>query len=117
MTAHTINERSTRRLDQKGIDMIIPPRKNAKITRHGNCSGDPVSRDECIRQIRRDGRKAWKASIGYHRRSLAETAMHRFKCCFGDRLKNRNLPSQRAEARLRCKLLNHFRRLGMPRFA
>lgn len=104
-------------LDQKGIDMIIPPRKNAKITRHGNCSGDPVSRDECIRQIRRDGRKAWKASIGYHRRSLAETAMHRFKCCFGDRLKNRNLPSQRAEARLRCKLLNHFRRLGMPRFA
>jgi hypothetical protein len=104
-------------LEQQGVDAIIPPRKNAKIKQHGNCSTDPLSRDECIRQIRRDGRKAWKESIGYHRRSLAETAMHRLKCCFGDRLKNREPPNQRTEASLRCKLLNHFCRLGMPRFA
>lgn len=106
-----------RSLEQRGADVIIPPRKNAKITRHGNTSGDPWPRDECLRQIRREGRKAWKKSIGYHRRSLAETAMHRLKRCFGDRLKNREPPNQRTEASLRCKLLNHFRRLGMPRFA
>ena len=104
-------------LEHQGVDAIIPPRKNAKIKQHGNCSANPLSRDECIRQIRRHGRKAWKESIGYHRRSLAETAMYRLKSCFGDRLKNREPPNQRAEASLRCKLLNHFRRLGMPRFA
>ena len=104
-------------LEHQGVDAIIPPRKNAKIKQHGNCSANPLSRDECIRQIRRHGRKAWKESIGYHRRSLAETAMYRLKSCFGDRLKNREPPNQRAEASLRCKLLNYFRRLGMPRFA
>ncbi|MBX7167950.1 MAG: IS5 family transposase [Pirellulales bacterium] len=103
-------------LGTRGVDTIIPPRKNAKIAQHGNSSADPLPRDECIRQIRRDGRKAWKKSIGYHRRSLAETAMHRFKCSFGDRLKNRVAPNQRAETSLRCKLLNHFSHLGMPRF-
>jgi hypothetical protein len=103
-------------LEHHGVDAIIPPRKNAKIAQHGNCSADPLSRDECIRQIRRDGLKAWKESIGYHRRSLAETVMSRLKTCFGDRLKNREPPNQRAEAGIRCKLLNYFSRLGMPRF-
>lgn len=104
-------------LDKRGASSIIPPRKNAKIKQHGNSSVDPLQRDECIRQIRRDGRKAWKAAIGYHRRSLAETAMHRIKGCFGDRLKNHKPPNQQTEARLRCKILNYFTRLGMPRFA
>ena len=37
-------------------------------------------------------------------------------CCFGNRLKNRELPNQRTEARLRTKILNHFTRLGLPQF-
>lgn len=93
---------------------VIPPRKNAKIKQHGNSAEEPLERDECLRQIRRDGRKAWKESIGYHRRSLAETAMSRLKASFGDRLKNRLLPNQAVEAALRCKLLNWFVMLGMP---
>jgi hypothetical protein len=93
---------------------IIPPRKNAKIKQHGNSAEEPLERDECLRQIRRDGRQAWKESIGYHRRSLAETAMSRLKASFGDRLKNRLLPTQAVEAALRCKLLNWFVMLGMP---
>jgi hypothetical protein len=96
---------------------IIPPRRGAKIQQHGNASADPLERDECLRQIRRDGRTAWKKSIGYHRRSLAENAMQRLKTAFGDRLKNRSLPNQSTEARLRCKLLNHFTQLGLPKFA
>jgi hypothetical protein len=96
---------------------IIPPRKNAKIKQHGNASAGPLERDECLRQIRRDGRQAWKKSIGYHCRSLAETAMSRIKPAFGDRLKNRELPNQKIEARLRCKLLNWFVVIEMPLFA
>jgi len=103
-------------LEERGVDAIIPPRKNAKIKQHGNAGADPLPRDECIRQIRRDGRKVWKESIGYHRRSLAETAMQRLKSCFGDRLKNRNLSSQQTEASLRCQILNLFVTLGMPAF-
>jgi hypothetical protein len=101
-------------LQENSIWSIIPPRKNAKIKRHGNSAEEPLERDECLRQIRRDGRKAWKESIGYHRRSLAETAISRLKASFGDRLKNRKLPNQAVEAALRCKLLNWFVMLGMP---
>jgi hypothetical protein len=101
-------------LQEHSIWSIIPPRKNAKIKQHGNSAEEPLERDECLRQIRRDGRQAWKESIGYHRRSLAETAMSRLKASFGDRLKNRLLPTQKTEAALRCKLLNWFVMLGMP---
>lgn len=101
-------------LQSQQIHQIIPPRKNAKIQQHGNATNEPLERDECLRQIRRDGRKAWKESIGYHRRSLAETAMSRLKTNFGDRLKNRELPQQATELAIRCKLLNMFVTLGMP---
>ena len=103
-------------LDAQEIQPIIPPRRNAKIKQHGNSGELPLPRDEAIREIRRVGRKRWKETIGYHRRSLSETAMHRIKCCFGNKLKNRVLPNQRAEARLRSKILNHFTRLGLPQF-
>jgi hypothetical protein len=103
-------------LSEGKIQPIIPPRRNAKIKQHGNAHQPPLARDVAIRSIRRVGRKQWKQEIGYHRRSLAETAMYRMKCCFGDKLKNRELPNQRAEARIRCKILNHFTQLGMPRF-
>ncbi|TWT94018.1 Transposase DDE domain protein [Botrimarina colliarenosi] len=104
-------------LNSESIHQIIPPRKNARIKQHGNSSADPLERDESVRQIRRDGKQAWKESIGYLRRSLGETAMSRLKANCGDRLKNRTLPNQATEAALRCKLLNHFVPLGMPLFA
>ena len=98
------------------IEPIIPPRRNAKIKQHGNSSQPPLERDEAIREIRRVGRKRWKEDVGYHRRSLAETAMYRMKCCFGGNVKNRILENQQAEARLRCKILNRFTHLGLPQF-
>lgn len=58
--------------------------------------------------IRRIGRKNWKKSISYHCRSLVETAVFRLMTTFGPKLKNRKLPNQRTEARLRCKILNYF---------
>ena len=103
-------------LAERKIKPIIPPRRNAKIKRHGNANDPRLPRDEAIREIRRKGRKAWKNDIGYHRRSLAETAMYRMKCCFGDHLKNRLIPNQKTEARLRSKILNKFTHLGLPKF-
>jgi hypothetical protein len=103
-------------LAQRAIKPVIPPQRNAKIKQHGNSSSLPLPRDEAIRAIRRVGRKSWKKQIGYHRRSLAETAMHRVKTIFGGSLKNRELQNQGTEARLRCKLLNYFTHLGLPQF-
>ena len=103
-------------LEEQGTKPIIPPRRNAKIKQHGNSNESRLPRDEAIREIRRVGRKSWKESIGYHRRSLSETAMYRMKRCFGNELKNRELTNQRAEARLRSKILNHFTHLGLPQF-
>lgn len=103
-------------LTKRGIKQIIPPRHDAKIKRHGNRKERPLPRDQAIRDIRRLGRSGWKEMIGYHRRSLAETAMYRMKCCFGNWLKNRDLTNQRTESRLRSKILNRFTRLGLPKF-
>lgn len=102
-------------LADRNIQPIIPPQHNAKIKQHGNATSPPLPRDEAIRGIRRVGRKIWKQQIGYHRRSLAETAVHRIKTIFGGGLKNRLFENQSTEARLRCRILNQFTRLGMPR--
>ena len=101
---------------EREIVPIIPPRKNAKIRQHGNSQEEPLERDEAIRGIRAVGRAAWKSKIGYHRRSLVETTMYRFKTIFGDRHRARKPPSQRAESRLRCSILNRFTQLGRPQF-
>ena len=103
-------------LEKHHVDGVIPPRKNAKIKQHGNSTKEPLARDVAIRAIRKFGRKKWKEEIGYHIRSLAETAMFRIKNAFGDKLKNRLLETQKTETILRTKILNHFTQLGMPEF-
>jgi hypothetical protein len=95
-------------IDGCGAEPKIAPRRDAKIKRHANTKGPRLARDEAIRMIRRMGRKNWKKRIGYHCRSLLETEVFRLKTTFGPMLKNRNLPNQITEARLRCKILNHF---------
>jgi hypothetical protein len=100
-------------IDNCGAWPRIAPRHDAKIKRHANAAGPRLPRDEAIRMIRRMGRKNWKKKIGYHCRSLAETAVSRLKTIFGPMLKNRLLPNQITEARLRCKILNHFTHSGL----
>lgn len=94
--------------------IAIPPRKNARIRQHGNTNGSPQTRDENIRRIRERGRKEWKRETGYHRRSLAETAMFRLKTVFTDKVRARLFPRQRVELLLRCHILNRMTLLGMP---
>jgi hypothetical protein len=103
-------------LEKRRAKAIVPPQRNAKIAQHGNSNAPPLSRDVAIRDIRRCGRQQWKEAVGYHQRSLSETAMYRMKCCFGDHLKNRILENQRIETRLRSKILNRFTHLGLPKF-
>ena len=104
-------------LAHRQIAPIISLRKNASIRQHGNCAAARLPRDENLRQIRRWGPHGWKRRAGYHRRSLVETAFWRIKRSFGETLKNRHLDNQKTEAALRCKLLNHFAHLGLPKFA
>jgi hypothetical protein len=94
--------------------IIVPPRRNAVIWQHGNCSAPPLPRDENLRRIRQVGRQRWKEESGYHRRSLAETAVFRFKIIFGNTLSSRTLPRQMTEARIKCVALNRMTCLGMP---
>ena len=96
------------------VNILIPPRKNARIWKHGNTQAERLKRDENLRSIRKHGRKEWKKNSGYHVRSLAETAMFRLKTIFGDELSSRLLETQTTQALVRCAALNKMTHLGMP---
>ncbi|NLS44015.1 IS5/IS1182 family transposase, partial [BEV proteobacterium] len=51
---------------------------------------------------------------GYHRRSVAETAMFRFKTLLGGHLSLRDYDAQVEEAMAIVKALNQITLLGMP---
>ena len=93
----------------KGINLVVPPRKNAVIERHGNCHDPPLPRDIHIREIKKIGRKKWKEKQKYHRRSVSETAMYRFKALFGDKLSSREFQRQANEVFIKCKRLNQMK--------
>ena len=102
-------------LKKRNIKHItIPPQKNATIWKHGNSLGETHPRDGNLRSIRTLGRKLWKEDSGYHRRSLAETCMFRFKTIFTDRVSARIFENQRTRLLLRLKMLNRMTLSGMP---
>jgi IS5 family transposase len=101
-------------LEPRTARILIPPRKDARIWRHGNSSGPPLPRDENLRHIRRVGREAWKREVGYHVRSLAETGVYRMKAIFGGHLASRRPECQATEGAIRGRALNIMTHLGMP---
>lgn len=82
---------------ERDAKAVIPPRKDAVIWQHGNCKAPPHPRDQNLRYIRKHGRKQWKRDANYHRRSLAETTMFRFKAIFGGNLSARKFQHQAVE--------------------
>lgn len=92
----------------------IPLRQGARIKQHGNCSGKPLIRDENLRYQRRHGRAKWKRESEYHRRSLAETGMFRFKRMFSDKLQSRSIGNEFQEMMIKCAILNRMTHLGKP---
>jgi IS5 family transposase len=101
-------------LERRGARAVIPPRRDAKVQRHGNRAGPRLARDENLRRIRKIGRAAWKRESGYHRRSLAETAMCRMKTIFGGGVASRGPGQQATEVGIRCRALNIMTHQGMP---
>ena len=96
------------------VNILIPPRRNAHIWKHGNTKAERLKRDENLRAIRKHGRKEWKKNSGYHVRSLSETVMFRLKTIFGNELSARLLETQTTQALIRCAALNRMTHLGMP---
>jgi hypothetical protein len=96
------------------VNILIPPRKNARIWKHGNTKAERLKRDENLRSIRKDGRQDWKRNSGYHQRSLVETTMFRLKTIFGGELSARLFETQATQALVRCAALNKMSHLGMP---
>jgi hypothetical protein len=108
----TVLDHSTLSRRMKALEIDIPVQPTDKA-RHGvidstgvKVYGEGDQRDENLRQIRRRGRKRWKQDSRYHRRSLAETGMFRFKTTFGDRLSSRNFDNQATEMFVKCAPLN-----------
>jgi len=103
---------------EKGITPVVPPQRNAVF--HPNAPPHmKVRNDACLAILGLGNdevaRQLWKKLAGYHRRSLAETAMFRFKQLFGDRLASREFRRQEVEVRIKCEAINRMNSLGLPR--
>jgi len=92
--------------EKNKIRAVFPPKKGARIHQHGNSKSKPKMRDILVRGIRKLGRSTWKRKVKYHRRSIAETAMFRFKTLLGDRLRSRKFQNQWAEVLIKVNILN-----------
>ena len=91
------------------VAVVIPPRATAIPS-----ETTTTPRDRHLAAIAKHGRIGWQRSSGYNRRSLAETAVYRYKTIIGRRLHARTLPNQRTEAKIGCNVLNQMASLGMP---
>jgi len=58
------NKKVYEELHKRKIQPVIPPRKGARITKHGNGKGRQLPRDKAIRPITKIGRKQWKQKAG-----------------------------------------------------
>ena len=99
------------------IAQIIPPPKDAII--HHGTKKKPlpdylIQRNKAVEYIQKIGRKEWKIGSGYHKRSLNETVMFRYKISFGTEMTNRKIEHQKTEVNIKCHILNTYRRQGMP---
>ena len=102
-----------RKLAKEAIIEIIPPQHNAVLSK--NPSQSTNSRDKSVKEIKEIGREQWKKKVGYHRRSLVEVAMFRYKTKFGDKIMTRNYKNEKVEVRFSCSILNRMTAIGMPK--
>ncbi|NJO78080.1 MAG: IS5 family transposase [Cyanobacteria bacterium RM1_2_2] len=98
----------------RGAKPTIPPRQNAAKWEDEPKSKQSHPRNPVLERIEQVGRQQWKQESGYHRRSLAETTMFRFKTIFGGTLGRRRFDNQAVELFLKCAALNRMIQLGKP---
>jgi len=101
-------------LKESEIEGIIPPQKNAIYWVNEFDELLDLGRNKILKEIESTSREKWKKSSNYHRRSLSETAMMRFKIIFGPTLYSRKFEKQKREAAIKIKCLNKMTALGMP---
>lgn len=87
-----------------GARSVIPPQVRARVRSGAEFGG----RNAAVLRGREVGRDEWEKEAGYHRRSLAETAMMRMKTIFSGKLKSRGWRRQEAELRVRCAAMNRM---------
>ena len=95
-------------LRKKGISPSIPPRSNANYWETGH------PRNKSVEALKGGKLTEWKISSGYHKRSLAETAMYRYKQLFAPKLALRAYNAQVGEILANVKAMNKVTKLGMP---
>jgi IS5 family transposase len=100
-------------LVERGIKQIIPPQENAVI----KDENEPYAhqRNEAIKRIKETDRTTWKKEVDYHKRSLVEVSMYRYKTIFTGTLQSRKIEYENKEVAFKCKLLNKMIDLGMPK--
>ena len=99
------------------VKQIIPPSKDAVVqkgTKKKPVKEYLVQRNQAVEFIKSHDRKAWKIKEGYHRRSLNEVGIFRYKTTFTASMSARKMDNQQREVALKCKILNIFNRQGMP---
>lgn len=97
-------------LMKKKIRPLIPPRNGAQYW-----PDKYHERNHAVANQHLSGSNdVWKKKVGYHRRSVAETAMFRIKTLLGGHLSLRDYDAQAGEALAMVKALNRMTLLGMP---
>ena len=108
---------------KRGAKLVAPPNRRAVPQKPGKEKPELALRDAYVARIdglteeigdKEEARKQWKKETGYHRRSLGETAMFRFKTICAPKLSSRQEPSQQTEVAVKINLLNRFANIGMP---
>ena len=94
------------------IESVIPPRRDAQLRKAKRRYRHIEARNQRVQAIGGKGRKRWKRESGYHRRSLAETGVFRYKAILGAQLQARSWEGQHVEARIGCSILNRMIHLG-----
>lgn len=105
---------------KNNFSLVAPPQKNARTSKEKwdnrkKASPEAVkARDDTVLRVREKGSSEWKKEVGYHKRSLAETAMFRVKTLLGNRLKSKLFSHQCIEVAIWCRAINKLNTLGMP---
>jgi Transposase DDE domain len=95
----------------RGAEVVVPPAKTAKVSRHGPRL---EARDSTIERIAEIGRREWKKKSGYHQQGRVENTILRWKSILGDRLRARCGEGMTVEAAIGCNTLNRLTELGRP---
>ncbi len=108
-----------------GAKVLIPPAITSKAQQELK-NKKPYKRylkerDKIIERIRKEenfktGLKQWKIESGYHKRSLIESTMFRFKRIFGFHLQQKKECGRKNEITAKINVLNKMTALGMPRY-